>query len=104
MGVKLTVQEILTNPKTSVAVSSTTMGSGLGYVTGWIPDDIAKLATLVGAVLSIVLIRYWWRKGRADLTKTRLEIEILRHQRDEAIRIAEDRRVAGLPVRRSDER
>lgn len=57
-----------------------TVGSGMGTVLKMIPNDVGKLATLVGIVLSIVLIYTHWRKGRIEYEKTRLEIAILKEE------------------------
>lgn len=69
---------LATDPKVGASVATATAGSGLGTVLEWIPTDIGKLATLVGIVLSCVLIYTHLRKGRVEYEKTRLEIEILK--------------------------
>lgn len=68
--------------KASGAVGTGTMGSGVATMMEWIPADIGKLATLIGAVLSLVLIVYWtqriitdYRKNKLDLERDRLEID-----------------------------
>lgn len=104
MSVKDLVQQAATSPKTAGVVSGLTTGTGLGTVLDYIPDDIGKLATLVGIVLSIVLIRNHWRKGRAETEKIQLEINALRLQEEERKALAADRRRRGLPVRRGEDR
>ena len=54
---KQQVIEIIHSPKVAAAVSAATTGTGLGSVLDLIPNDIGKLATLVGIILSVVLIR-----------------------------------------------
>lgn len=97
MSGKKLIEEVLTNPKVAASSAGVTTGSGIGTWLNYIPDDIGKLATLVGIVLSLVLIATWSMTFR----KTRLEIEIM--QRKEAERLAEieRRKNAGEPTRRS---
>lgn len=61
------------------------MGSGTATVMEWIPTDIGKLVSLVGSILTLVLIRLHWRNGNArydqmmlDREKTLLEIAALK--------------------------
>lgn len=83
MSVRELAQQAATSPKTASAVSALTTGTGFGTIMEWIPDDIGKLATLVGIVLSLVLIRNHWRKGSADNEKLQLEIRALKAQENE---------------------
>ena len=48
--------EVAQSPKVGTAVAAGTSTSGLGTFLDLIPNDIGKLATLVGIVLSMVLI------------------------------------------------
>lgn len=66
--------------KVGVTTAAGTIGTGLATALNWIPDDIGKLATLVGIILSVVLIWNHWRKGRNEERKNRLEIEMLELQ------------------------
>ena len=71
----MSVRELLTtDPKVAYAVASTTSAAGFGTVLELIPNDIGKLATLVGIVLSIVLIATHARIYK----KTGLELRALR--------------------------
>lgn len=63
--------------KVATGTAGATIGTGLGTALDWIPNDIGKVATLVGIVLSLVLIWNHWRKGRNEEKKNRLEIELL---------------------------
>lgn len=76
--------------KASSAVAAGTTGTGLATWLEWIPSDIGKLATLIGAVLSLVLIVYWsqrifteFHKGKIDRERDRLELAKLRNEIDE---------------------
>jgi hypothetical protein len=72
--------KFLEDPRIATGVGGMTAGTGLMTILEMIPDDIGKLATLVGIVLSSVLIYNHWRKGRIEYEKTRLEVEILREK------------------------
>lgn len=91
MSVREGLQQLASNPKIASGVSAMTTGSGLGTLLDLIPDDIGKLATLVGIVLSVVLIYTHWRKGRIEYKKTQLEILILKEKEAERIGSALER-------------
>lgn len=103
MSVKEGVQQLASNPKIASGVSAMTTGTGLGTFLDWIPNDIGKLATLVGIVLSLVLIYTHWRKGRIEYQKTQLEILVLKEKEAERIEAAQKRKEAGQPTRRADD-
>jgi len=67
---------LLGDIKAAAAAAVATMSTGLGTVLEWIPNDIGKLASLVGVVLSCVLIYAHLLNAK----KTRLEIENLRRE------------------------
>ena len=71
---------------TSAATATLTTSSGIATVLQWIPDDIGKLATLVGLVLSAVLIRYHVNKTRIDARDefARRQAEAIQREKDEA--------------------
>lgn len=99
MTSKTIVQEVANNPKVAGIVASSTFGSGLGTVLDLIPDDIGKLATLVGIILSSVLIYTHWRKGRIEYKKTQLEIKILMDKEEERRKSDENRANNGIDRR-----
>lgn len=66
------VQAVAQSPKSGAAVSAATTGTGLGTFLDLIPNDIGKLATLVGIVLSVILIY----SHLLTVRKTRIEIAI----------------------------
>jgi hypothetical protein len=88
MSARDVVTEIVQNPRIASAVASLTTGTGVGTILDLIPDDIGKLATLVGIVLSTVLIYTHWRKGRIEYEKTRLEILLLKQKEAERVEAA----------------
>lgn len=53
------VAELLGNVKASATIAATTFASGLSTVVGLIPEDIGKLASFVGLILTIIMINYW---------------------------------------------
>ncbi len=103
MSAKEGLTELAQNPKIASAVSTVTTGTGLGTFLDLIPNDIGKLATLVGIVLSSVLIYTHWRKGRIEYEKTQLEILVLKEKEAERIEAALRRKEAGLPATRSED-
>ena len=91
MSVKDGLTELANNPKVASGVSAITTTSGISTYLDWIPNDIGKLATLVGIALSIVLIFTHLRKGSIEYRKTKLEILILKEKERERIKAAEER-------------
>jgi len=88
MSAKEGLIELAQNPKIASAVGTATMGTGMGTIFDVIPNDIGKLATLVGIVLSLVLIYTHLRKGRAEYKKIELEILVLKEKEAERIESA----------------
>lgn len=76
----MNVVEIAQDIKTAGTVAAGTTASGVGSTFGMIPDDIGKLAALVGAILSAVLIYIHVRKWWLDRRKGRLEVQLLQEQ------------------------
>lgn len=79
--------ELVSNPKVAHAIATGTAGSGIGTMFNLIPDDIGKVATLIGIVLSVVLIFVHtrkaisnWKIDKVNLSKSELELEILQEQ------------------------
>jgi len=84
--------EILERPRTAITAATATSGTGFATLLSWIPADIGKLASLIGIVLSILLIYIHIRKMRLDLRAGEIQIEILEHER----RIAEARECTAI--------
>lgn len=70
----------LTDPKLGYVVGTGTTGSGLGTWLDLIPNEIGKLATVVGICLSVVLIVMHLRKMQQDSREGKLREELLREQ------------------------
>jgi hypothetical protein len=94
--------DIATNAKTAIAVSAATTSTGLGAWLDVIPDDIGKLATLAGAVLSIVLVYTHTMRGRVERQKLKLEVTILEEKEWERLESSRKRKEQGLPDRRTE--
>lgn len=85
---KHTAVEILQSPKVGAAVSTATAGSGLGTLLDLIPNDIGKLATLLGIILTVLLIyvhvvqlRMKRAQEKREIERHLLETAVLRAQR-----------------------
>lgn len=61
-------------------VATGTIGSGVATWLNVIPNEIGKLATLVGIILSITLIIMYIRKMRQEARESDLKLELLRIQ------------------------
>tara|TARA_R110000744_G_scaffold333450_1_gene438850 strand:+ start:11853 stop:12161 length:309 start_codon:yes stop_codon:yes gene_type:complete len=99
----MSATNLVNDIKVAWLMATGTIGSGLGTVLEMIPNDIGKLATLVGIILSSVLIYTHFRKGRIEWEKTHLEILILKEKEAERIRAANLRKEAGLPANRRED-
>jgi len=93
--------------KVAATVALGSMGTGVSMALALIPNDIGKLVSIAGLVLTAVLIRNHLRNGKKiDLEneKLRFEIRKMAAQEKERKALGDDRRRAGLPTRRNDER
>jgi len=70
------IADIALSAKFAASTAAATMASGFAYFVGLIPDDIGKFASLLGAILTIVMLGYW----RAQTKKVELENKILHLQ------------------------
>lgn len=76
MNIKSEVIQLAMDPKTAAVVATTTTGTGISTIFDLIPGDIGKLATLIGMILSIILIY----SHILSVKKTKLEITILKEK------------------------
>jgi len=72
----------LTDGRLGSAVATGTTGTGIATWLQMIPNDIGKLATLMGMVLSIVLILSHILKMRQDARESELREALLLKQLD----------------------
>jgi hypothetical protein len=63
------VTDTLENAKTAHALGAATMGTGFVSVLNLIPDDIGKVAVVVGIILSTVAIVMNIKKNKRDAAK-----------------------------------
>lgn len=99
----MNLQHTMDNPKIAAVVSAVTTGTGVGTWLDYIPDDIGKLATVTGIVLSSVLIYTHLRKSNHEAARARLELAILEEKEAERLENARRRKAEGLPIRREED-
>ena len=83
MSLRDQAEQILTSVKIAVATGVTTTGAGVGTWFDVIPNDIGKLASLMGAILTIILAYFHVKKGVIDIAIKKLEYEM---KKDKAAR------------------
>ena len=77
------IAEAATGVKAAGVTAAGTMASGFASFVGLIPDDIGKAVSLIGGVLSIVMIQYWRKNTKKlDLETKILELEFEAAQRE----------------------
>jgi len=64
---------LLNDLRVGLTVGFSTLGAGISTFLKWIPEDIGKLASLLGLVLTLFCIRYYSLQNR----KISLEIQHL---------------------------
>ena len=74
----MTVPRVAESVNTAQSVAVTTAATGFGHVLEVIPDDVGKLASLVGICLSVALIFVHLRRSRREAEKHKLEMQKLR--------------------------
>jgi hypothetical protein len=97
------VAQVMSDPKIAISVASSTAASGVSLWAGWIPDDVGKIAALLGAVLSLVVITTTIATFRCTKRRLELECQKLQQEMDEKKIEAILRRAQGLPVLRRDD-
>lgn len=88
---------ILQDPRVANVVATGTVASGMGTYLSLIPDEIGKLATLVGLLLTLILSYSHW----IIIKKNRLELRIAERKEEERLAEMEDRKKHGLPLQRA---
>lgn len=84
------IAEVAASAKVAGVTAAGTIASGFASFVGMIPDDIGKGVSLIGGVLSLVMIQYW----RKNTKKIDLETKILQLQFESALREADHKRRA----------
>ena len=88
------MQELVHSPKTPGIILPTTIGTGIATWIDLIPDNIGKLASLVGLVFSALIVYIQWRKFKLDEREKDITYALLQ-QKKEA-------RAKGFSMRRED--
>lgn len=91
------MNDLLIDVKVAVAAAAATIGTSLATALEMIPNDIGKLGTIIGIVLSVLI----GMKVRLSIKKMRLEIAILEGQENDR-RAATDCDRRGSPRRTED--
>lgn len=73
----MSLSDIFSDIKVAASVATITWSSGLATFLEWIPMDIGKLATLIGIVLSLVLIRSHLKRAKREEEEHRVKMELL---------------------------
>ncbi len=82
MSMRDSILSAASNTKAGVTVAAVTTGTGVGSVFDYIPDDIGKVAVLVGLILSTVVCRL----HVLNIKKTNLEIEMMRQCKTDSVK------------------
>lgn len=93
----MSVKELIADPRIGAAVASGTVGTGT--IIDVIPDGIGKVATVIGILLSILLIRVHY----ANLQKIKMEVAIMKRKEEERREAAKLRKEEGLALRRVED-
>lgn len=89
--------EMLASLKASIGVAVASIASGVSTIIGVIPEDIGKLASFAGFLVSCYLLVYWRKNSaKVDLesAKIKIETELMMIELENARREAEHRRRA----------
>ena len=73
MNIKENVIQTATDIKMGYLTAGMTATTGAGTILDYIPDDIGKLTTVVGVVLSIAIFYFQFQKHRRDKTIHKLD-------------------------------
>jgi len=76
----MSLSEILNDMKVAYSVSIVTWSSGLATFLEWIPADIGKLATLIGIILSLVLIYTHLKRTKLEEDEHKIKMKLLNKQ------------------------
>jgi hypothetical protein len=76
MSVKDGIMQLATDAKFGITTTVTTTSTGIGTLINWIPQDIGKLTTVVGAIVSIFIVWISYQKHKRDKELAKLDKEI----------------------------
>lgn len=67
---------IVQEPKTGVAVGAGTFATGMANWMECIPNDIGKLVSLIGILVSVIMLIYHVRKDRREERMSRIRYRV----------------------------
>jgi uncharacterized membrane protein YfcA len=77
------VNSLTSSPVIGATVAGSTTGAGLGAWLDLIPNEIGKLASLIGIFLSFVLIYVHLRKFKAEMEEHKSKMTIYEYKQKE---------------------
>lgn len=80
------VKEVLTSVKTTLSAAGATFVAGMSSVINLIPDDIGKLASAVGVIVTVFLAWLQYRRNKRDAIESELRAEQLRLENEQLTR------------------
>jgi len=95
----MSVDGWITSLKLNVTIAGGTIAAGVSTALEYIPEDIGKLTSLVGLILSITLILVQWTNYR----RGQLELEIMRRKEAERLDKKKARDYSGIESKRVDD-
>lgn len=73
----MSLTNLITDIKTGFVTAAATIYAGVGTAIDAIPDNIGKLAALVGVVLSCILVVVQWRAAKKNALDIKIKEETL---------------------------
>ena len=78
MNVRQNILNFVESKVSAAVTSAGTVVSGVSSAMAWIPEALGYAATIIGIVLSSIMIYNQWHNGKAERKKTHLETEVLK--------------------------
>ena len=78
MNVKENLLSFVESKAIASVTGAGTVASGVSSAMAWIPEALGYGATIIGIILSSIMIYNQWHNGKAERKKTHLETEVLR--------------------------
>lgn len=87
------LMNIVVAPKTAATVAGATATTGFSTLMAWLPSSIGEVASLVGIVLSTVLIYVHIRRSNTEKRESDIKIAILKCKKEALERGLEFKRI-----------
>ena len=78
MNVKENILSFVESKVIASVTGAGTVASGISSAMAWIPEVPGYTATMIGIILSSVMIYNQWHNGKAERKKTHFETEVLK--------------------------